>query len=166
MQARLRCTNWMARSNPRRDVPADAPARQAGIIAAMVNTTAPRWIDEVRFDALGLVPAIAQDKDTHAILMVAFMNRAALEETVRSGSAVYWSRSRSKLWRKGEESGHAQRVHEIRLDCDGDVVLLKVEQAGGIACHTGRHSCFFRRLDDQTWVITDPVLKDPERIYR
>jgi len=124
------------------------------------------WLDAVRFDAAGLVTAIAQEAGTGAILMVAWMNREALAETVRSGRAVYWSRSRKRLWRKGEESGHAQAVREIRLDCDGDVVLLTVEQAGGIACHTGRRSCFFSRLQDDRWIVVDPVLRDPETIYR
>ncbi|MEZ5604411.1 MAG: phosphoribosyl-AMP cyclohydrolase [Burkholderiaceae bacterium] len=124
------------------------------------------WMDEVRFDADGLVPAIAQEASTDRILMVAWMNREALAETAATGRAVYWSRSRGRLWRKGEESGHVQSVRELRLDCDGDVVLLKVEQVGGIACHTGRHSCFFRRLEDKRWVVVDPVLKDPESIYR
>ena len=124
------------------------------------------WLDEVRWDADGLVPAIAQEASSDRILMVAWMNREALAETAASGRAVYWSRSRGRLWRKGEESGHVQRVSELRLDCDGDVVLLKVEQQGGIACHTGRHSCFFRRYDDGRWVVVDPVLKDPESIYR
>lgn len=124
------------------------------------------WMDEVRFDADGLVPAIAQEASTDRILMVAWMNREALAETAATGRAVYWSRSRGRLWRKGEESGHVQSVRELRLDCDGDVVLLKVEQSGGIACHTGRHSCFFRRLEDGRWVVVDPVLKDPESIYR
>ena len=124
------------------------------------------WMDEVRFDADGLVPAIAQEASTDRILMVAWMNREALAETVATGRATYWSRSRARLWRKGEESGHFQALRELRLDCDGDVVLLSVEQHGGIACHTGRHSCFFRRLEDGRWVVVDPVLKDPESIYR
>jgi phosphoribosyl-AMP cyclohydrolase len=126
------------------------------------------WIDEVRFDAQGLVPAIAQEAHTKDILMLAHMNREALERTVASGQAHYYSRSRAKLWHKGESSGHVQRVHEIRLDCDGDVVLLEVTQLGhepGIACHTGRHACFFRRLEGSAWVVTDPVLKDPSAIY-
>jgi phosphoribosyl-AMP cyclohydrolase len=124
------------------------------------------WLAEVRFDADGLVPVIAQDADGGRVLMVAWANREALEETVRTGRAVYWSRSRSRLWRKGEESGHTQHVRELRLDCDGDVVLYAVEQAGGIACHTGRASCFFRRLVDGRWETVDPVLQDPELIYR
>jgi phosphoribosyl-AMP cyclohydrolase len=124
------------------------------------------WLAEVRFDADGLVPVIAQDVDGGRVLMVAWANREALEETVRTGRAVYWSRSRSRLWRKGEESGHTQQVREMRLDCDGDVVLYAVEQAGGIACHTGRASCFFRRLVDGRWETVDPVLQDPELIYR
>lgn len=124
------------------------------------------WLDEVRWDDDGLVPAIAQEAGTGTILMVAWMNREALAETAASGRAVYWSRSRGRLWRKGEESGHVQTVCELRLDCDADVVLLEVEQSGGIACHTGRHSCFFRRLKDGAWETVDPVLKDPESIYR
>ena len=124
------------------------------------------WLDEVRWDADGLVPAIAQESPGGRILMMAWMNREALAETVATGRAVYWSRSRARLWRKGEESGHVQVLRELRLDCDGDVVLLSVVQHGGIACHTGRHSCFFRRLEDGRWVTVDPVLKDPESIYR
>lgn len=128
------------------------------------------WLDTVSFDAAGLVPAIAQDTETGTVLMVAWMNREALAETAATGRAVYWSRSRGKLWRKGEESGHYQVVREIRLDCDSDVVLLKIEQVGGIACHTGRQSCFFRRLkgapESPQWQVTDPVLKDPELIYK
>jgi phosphoribosyl-AMP cyclohydrolase len=134
---------------------------------------APEWLADVRFDADGLVPAIAQEAATGHVLMVAFMNREALARTAALGEAVYWSRSRQRLWHKGEESGHVQKVRELRLDCDGDVVLLQVEQLGhqpGIACHTGRHSCFFRRLEGQgaggRWVTVDPVLKDPELIYR
>jgi phosphoribosyl-AMP cyclohydrolase len=130
----------------------------------------PTWMADVRFDANGLIPAIAQDAGNGTILMVAWMNSEALAETAASGNAVYWSRSRDRLWRKGEESGHVQKVHELRLDCDGDVILLKVEQHGGIACHTGRASCFFRRLEGQSdaaaWNTTDPVLKDPELIYK
>ena len=130
------------------------------------------WLDEVKWDAQGLVPAIAQEAETGDVLMFAFMNRDALAQTAASGEAVYWSRSRGKLWRKGEESGHVQRVRELRLDCDADVVLLKVTQLGQpagaatIACHTGRHSCFFRQYADGTWQVVDPVLKDPEHIYR
>ena len=127
------------------------------------------WLDAVKWDAQGLVPAIAQDATTNDILMVAWMNREAREETARTLRGVYWSRSRNKLWRKGEESGHVQRVSEIRLDCDNDVVLLKIEQIGGIACHTGRRSCFFQKLalKDQggEWVSTSPVLKNPDDIY-
>ncbi len=118
------------------------------------------WLDEVKFDADGLVTVIAQDTASARVLMVAWANREALTETAVSGRAVYWSRSRERLWRKGEESGHAQRVQEIRLDCDGDVVLYAVEQTGGIACHTGRESCFYRRLDGQQWQAVDPVLQD------
>ncbi|HTT10403.1 MAG TPA: phosphoribosyl-AMP cyclohydrolase [Burkholderiaceae bacterium] len=124
------------------------------------------WLDEVVFDERGLVPVIAQDAATQRVLMVAWANREALAETAASGQAVYWSRSRARLWRKGEESGHRQRVAEIRLDCDGDVVLYAVEPAGGIACHTGRESCFFRRLEDEGWRTVDPVLENPELVYR
>ena len=124
------------------------------------------WLDEVPWDEHGLIAAVTQDHKTHRVLTVAWMNREALQETVATGQAVYWSRSRNKLWRKGEESGHVQRLVELRLDCDADAVLLKVEQAGGIACHTGRESCFFRKLEDGRWVAIDPVLKDPSLIYR
>lgn len=124
------------------------------------------WLDEIAFDERGLVLVIAQDATTQRVLMVAWADRAALAETAATGQAVYYSRSRGKLWRKGEESGHRQAVREIRLDCDGDVVLYAVEQAGGIACHTGRASCFFRRLEGGAWASVDPVLKDPELIYR
>ncbi len=124
------------------------------------------WLSRVNWSADGLVPAIAQDAATGRVLMVAWMDREALRLTADSGEAVYWSRSRKKLWRKGEESGHVQKVKEIRLDCDNDVVLLQVEQLGGIACHTGRASCFFSRLENGQWVETDPVLKAPEEIYK
>ncbi len=130
------------------------------------------WLDDVKWDANGLVPAIAQEVGSNDVLMLAFMNREALARTAELGEAVYWSRSRGRLWRKGEESGNVQKVKELRLDCDNDVVLLKVEQAGAgageptIACHTGRHSCFFQRHENGAWNAVDPVLKDPERIYR
>ena len=124
------------------------------------------WVDEVHWDKDGLVAAIAQDAASGRILMVAWMNREALLETQKRGEAVYWSRSRSRLWHKGEESGHVQKVRELRLDCDADAILLKVEQVHGIACHTGRESCFFRKLDDGSWIETDPVLKEPVDIYR
>lgn len=123
------------------------------------------WFEQLRWDAQGLVAAIAQDAMSGRVLTVAWMNRDALKATVEQGVAVYWSRSRQRLWRKGEESGHVQKVLELRLDCDADAILLKVEQAGGIACHTGRESCFFRKLEDGRWVSTDPVLKDPKLIY-
>lgn len=123
------------------------------------------WLDEVRWSADGLVTVIAQEASTGQVLMVAWMNRDALDITAREGYATYWSRSRGRLWRKGEESGHRQKVLDIRLDCDGDVVLLTVEQAGGIACHTGRHHCFFRRLQEGSWETVEPVLKDPSAIY-
>ncbi len=122
--------------------------------------------DQVLWDSNGLVPAIAQDAASGRILMVAWMNHEALSLTASSGHAVYWSRSRGRLWHKGEESGHQQLIKDIRLDCDGDVILLSVEQRGGIACHTGRESCFFRTLRDGQWETVDPVLKDPESIYR
>ncbi|MPT41308.1 MAG: phosphoribosyl-AMP cyclohydrolase [Achromobacter sp.] len=128
------------------------------------------WLDEIHWNADGLVPAIAQDHKTGRVLMMAWMNRESLALTAAEGRAIYWSRSRGKLWRKGEESGHVQKLHELRLDCDADVVILMVEQVGGIACHTGRASCFYRRLEGQTdqatWVTVDPVLKDPELIYK
>ena len=127
--------------------------------------SADNWLDEVTFDDRGLVPVIAQDATTSRVLMVAWANREALAETLATGRAVYWSRARGRLWRKGEESGHVQQVREIRLDCDGDVVLYTVEQQGGVACHTGRASCFFRRLEDGRWQTTDPVLEDPELVY-
>ena len=123
------------------------------------------WLDRINWTESGLVPAIAQDARTRRVLTLAWMNREALAKTVQTGEAHYWSRSRAKLWRKGEESGHVQKVTSLRLDCDEDVVLLEVEQQGGIACHTGRESCFFRRLSSGEWIETDPVLKDPQEIY-
>ncbi|MDE1989281.1 MAG: phosphoribosyl-AMP cyclohydrolase [Betaproteobacteria bacterium] len=123
------------------------------------------WLDAVHWNEQGLVPAIAQEASSGQVLMVGWMNREALRRTVEDGTAMYWSRSRQKLWHKGEVSGHVQRVLEIRLDCDADVLLLQVEQVGGIACHTGRVRCFFRRLENGQWVETDPVLKDPSQIY-
>lgn len=125
-----------------------------------------KWLDQVAWTAEGLIPVIAQEAATGKVLMFAWMNREALRLTSETGKAVYWSRSRKKLWRKGDESGHEQTVREIRLDCDNDVVLLSVEQQGGIACHTGRHSCFFHRLDDGNWKVVEPVLKETEEIYR
>ena len=127
------------------------------------------WLDAVKWDRDGLVPVVAQEAGSNDVLMFAFMNREALAKTAESGRAVYWSRSRQRLWHKGEESGHVQQVHEIRLDCDNDVVLLKVTQLGhepGIACHTGRHSCFFQKLEGDAWRSIEPVLKDPEVIYK
>lgn len=124
------------------------------------------FIDEVPWNEHELVAAIAQDFKTGKVLTLAWMNREALEETVRRGEAVYWSRSRRRLWHKGEESGHVQKVREIRLDCDADALLLQVEQVGGIACHTGRERCFFRKLENGSWVDVDPVLKDPSLIYK
>ncbi|NTV95492.1 MAG: phosphoribosyl-AMP cyclohydrolase [Thiobacillus sp.] len=124
------------------------------------------WLNKVAWNDEGLVPAIAQDAASGEILMVAWMNREALKRTAQLGEAVYWSRSRKKLWHKGEESGHTQKVLEIRTDCDEDVILMKIEQTGGIACHTGRKSCFFQKLDEQDWKAVEPVLKDPHEIYR
>jgi phosphoribosyl-AMP cyclohydrolase len=124
------------------------------------------WLNEVPWDKDGLVPVITQEFSTGRVLTLAWMNREALTLTADKGEAVYWSRSRKKLWRKGEESGHTQKVRELRLDCDSDAILLRVDQAGGIACHTGRESCFFRKLENGRWVTTDPVLKDPADIYK
>ena len=126
----------------------------------------PPWLNKVKWDDQGLVPVIAQEHGSNKVLMFAWMNRTALAKTVELGEAVYWSRSRKKLWHKGEESGHFQRVHSLRLDCDEDVVLLEVEQVGGIACHTGRHNCFFQTLENNTWVVTDPVIKPTDEIYK
>jgi phosphoribosyl-AMP cyclohydrolase len=127
------------------------------------------WLDDVKWDGQGLLPVIAQEADSNDVLMFAYMNREALQRTAATGQAVYWSRSRQRLWHKGEESGHFQQVHEMRLDCDNDVLLLKVTQLGhepGIACHTGRHSCFFKLLEDGAWRAVEPVLVDPEHIYK
>jgi phosphoribosyl-AMP cyclohydrolase len=123
------------------------------------------WLDEIRWTSEGLIPVIAQQADTGKVLMFAWMNRESLALTVEEGYAVYWSRSRNRLWRKGEESGHRQKVISLYLDCDEDVILLAVDQHGGIACHTGRHSCFYRKLVDGQWHTVDPVLKDPKAIY-
>jgi len=124
------------------------------------------WLNEVPWDKDGLIPVITQEFSTGRVLTLAWMNREALTLTADKGEAVYWSRSRKKLWRKGEESGHTQKVRELRLDCDSDAILLRVDQAGGIACHTGRESCFFRKLENGRWVTTDPVLRDPADIYK
>jgi len=123
------------------------------------------WLDEIKWDADGLVPVIAQDADSGRVLMFAWMNRESLRLSAEEGRAVYWSRSRQRLWRKGEESGHVQVIREMRLDCDADVILLRIEQVGGIACHTGRESCFYRRFENGRWVETDAVLKNPDEIY-
>lgn len=123
------------------------------------------WLDAVRWDDQGLVPAIAQDHLTGRVLMVAWMNREALSLTISEQRGIYWSRSRQKLWRKGEESGHVQLLKELRLDCDGDVLVLQVEQLGGIACHTGRESCFYRKFENGDWQIVDAVSKNPDEIY-
>lgn len=141
-----------------------SPSAESGTPDLAADSEA--WLDAVRFDERGLVTAIAQDHASGRVLMLAWMNRESLSETVKTGRAVYWSRSRNRLWRKGEESGHVQAVHSIALDCDGDAVLLKVEQRGGIACHTGRVSCFFLELHGRRWDAIEPVLKDPELIYR
>lgn len=124
-----------------------------------------KWLDTINWPADGLIPAIAQDKNSNKILMVAWMNREALKRTVESGEAIYWSRSRKRLWHKGEESGHTQKISSIHLDCDEDIILLSVEQTGGIACHTGRESCFFRQFENGEWIVTEPVIKDPSQIY-
>jgi len=148
------------------DVPSP-PGRPEGERATKRDPASARaWLDDVRWNADGLVAAVAQDAVTQRVLTLAWMNREALALTAAMREAHYWSRSRGKLWRKGESSGHVQRVREIRLDCDGDAIVLQVEQEGGIACHTGRERCFYRRLDDGAWVDTDPVLKDPREIYR
>ena len=130
-----------------------------------MDSAAAAWLEQLQWGELGLLPAVAQDAATGEVLMLAWMNREALRLTLESGEAVYWSRSRGRLWRKGEQSGHVQQVHEIRTDCDCDVLLLRVTQRGGIACHTGRKSCFFRRLEDGVWRDVEPVLKDPAAIY-
>ncbi|MGJ8618817.1 MAG: phosphoribosyl-AMP cyclohydrolase [Methylophilaceae bacterium] len=124
------------------------------------------WLDKVNWDKDGLVPVIAQEHKSGKVLMFAWMDREALKLTNETKQAVYWSRSRQKLWRKGESSGHTQRVHEIRLDCDEDVILINVEQEGGIACHTGRHNCFYQKLDNNQWKIDQPIIKNPEDIYK
>jgi len=133
---------------------------------SQASPSQPDWLDEIKWTSDGLVPAIAQDYETGQILMMAWMNRESLVLTVQENRAIYWSRSRQKLWRKGEESSHVQQIHEIRLDCDNDVIILKVEQLGGIACHTGRRSCFYRVLNNDQWEAVDPVLKDPTNIYK
>lgn len=148
--------------------PIVAPAR-AWFVTLRGYTVRMNWLDDIRWDDQGLVPVIAQEIGTGDVLMFAWMNREALARTAELKEAVYWSRSRQRLWHKGEESGHIQKVHDIRLDCDNDVVLLKIAQLGhtpGIACHTGRHSCFFQALEGQAWVAHDPVLKDPHQIYK
>ena len=124
------------------------------------------WLNQIKWDAQGLVPVIAQDAATGEVLMFAWMNREALERSAECGEAIYWSRSRRKLWHKGEESGHTQIIREMRMDCDNDVILLKIEQTGGIACHTGRRSCFFQKFENDGWQEVDPVLKDPKTIYK
>lgn len=124
------------------------------------------WLDDIKWDEKGLVPAIAQDAVSGKILMVAWMNRESLSLTVEKQQAVYWSRSRQKLWPKGEESGHVQKIKEIRLDCDNDVIVLQIEQLGGIACHTGRESCFYKKFENGSWITAEDVIKDPNEIYK
>ena len=141
---------------------ADRPPLKQAMLPAMNDMT---WLDAIKWDANGLVPAIAQDHRTGRVLMVAWMNREALTLTVQEQRGIYWSRSRNRLWRKGEESGHVQRLKELRLDCDADIIVLQVEQIGGMACHTGRESCFYRRYEDGCWVVVDPELKSPDEIY-
>jgi phosphoribosyl-AMP cyclohydrolase len=135
------------------------------LLATTTASQTAEWLDAIHWNSEGLIPAIAQDANTGRILMMAWMNREALALTAQLGHAVYFSRSRNKLWHKGESSGHIQQVHEIRLDCDEDVIILHIEQIGNIACHTGRHSCFYRVLKDGQWQIIEPVLKDPSEIY-
>jgi phosphoribosyl-AMP cyclohydrolase len=125
-----------------------------------------QWLDDIKWTEEGLVPVIAQDVASGKVLMLAWMNRESLQLSVQEGRAIYWSRSRKKLWRKGEESGHVQTIKDIRLDCDNDVILLAVDQVGGIACHTGRERCFYKQLQDRHWVAVEPVLKDPTQIYK
>ena len=124
-----------------------------------------QWLDDIKWTDDGLVPVIAQDAATGKVMMFAWMNRESLQLSITEGRAIYWSRSRKKLWRKGEESGHVQRIKDVRLDCDNDVILLAIEQVGGIACHTGRERCFYKQLQDGQWVEVEPVLKDPSAIY-
>jgi len=124
------------------------------------------WLDDIKWTEDGLVPVIAQETGTGKVLMMAWMNRESLALSVKEGRAIYWSRSRNKLWRKGEESGHVQIIKDIRLDCDNDVILIEVEQLGGIACHTGRHNCFYKQLQDEQWVEVEAVVKDPDEIYK
>ncbi len=131
----------------------------------MDDAAAAQWLAQLQWGESGLLPAVAQDAASGEVLMLAWMNREALRQTLETGEAVYWSRSRGRLWRKGEQSGHVQQVHEVRTDCDGDALLLRVTQHGGIACHTGRRSCFFRRFEGGVWRDVEPVLKDPAAIY-
>ncbi|WP_455196878.1 phosphoribosyl-AMP cyclohydrolase [Kaarinaea lacus] len=130
-----------------------------------MTTASTQWLDDIKWTDDGLVPVIAQDAASGKVMMFAWMNRESLELSVQEGRAIYWSRSRKKLWRKGEESGHVQRIKDIRLDCDNDVILLAIEQVGGIACHTGRERCFYKQLQDKKWVEVEPVIKDPSAIY-
>ena len=130
-----------------------------------MTTASTQWLDDIKWTDDGLVPVIAQDAASGKVMMFAWMNRESLELSVEEGRAIYWSRSRKKLWRKGEESGHVQRIKDIRLDCDNDVILLAIEQVGGIACHTGRERCFYKQLQDRQWVEVEPVIKDPSAIY-
>ena len=131
-----------------------------------MNDSALAWLDEIRWTTEGLVPVIAQQATDNRVVMFAWMNRESLHLTVKTGYATYWSRSRQRLWKKGEESGHQQKIIDIQLDCDEDVILLKIKQEGGIACHTGRQSCFYRHLENGAWKAVDPILKDPKKIYQ
>lgn len=131
-----------------------------------MSQSQPAWLDEIQWTGDGLIPAIAQDEASGKLLMMAWMNRESLRLSVEEGRAIYWSRSRQKLWRKGEESGNVQKIKDIRLDCDNDVILLSVEQIGGIACHTGRERCFYKQLQEGRWVDVEPVLKDPQEMYK
>ena len=151
-----------APATPAGKTPGALAGSSPGPVAAAVGDA---WLEAIAWDERGLVPAIAQEAFTNRVLMFAWMNRAALKATIETGHAVYWSRSRQRLWHKGEESGHRQNLREVRIDCDADVVLLKVDQVGGIACHTGRHNCFFRKLDGDAWVEIDPVVKSATEIY-
>lgn len=131
-----------------------------------MTTASTQWLDDIKWTDDGLVPVIAQDAASGKVMMLAWMNRESLQLSVQEGRAIYWSRSRKKLWRKGEESGHVQHIRDIRLDCDNDVILLAIEQVGGIACHTGRERCFYKQLQDGQWVEVEPIIKDPAAIYR
>jgi len=160
-------TNTVADAATTTAVVAITPVATAPVTTKTVPN-ASHWLNKVKWDNVGLVPVIAQEAGSNEVLMFAWMNRDALMQTVQTGEAIYWSRSRKKLWHKGEESGHTQKVLDMRMDCDADVILLKIEQVGGIACHTGRHSCFFQQFNasEADWLTVDPVLQDPKSIYK